>query len=260
MINALAPFLIALALVQSSGQPRPAESEATPAPAGALVVAELFTSQACRFCPAANDWLALAGEREHVLALAYGVDYWDAMYNWPDEYARPEFVERQKAYVDAGEARRVFTPHLVINGGPERMRFSPERAEEALAAASFLAVPEARVENNVITIRLDGPRLDAPADVWVRDPPDRERRQCRAGDDPLQHGACHRPCRSLAGRERHAQHACAAEWPVQRRAGADRPWRAPDWRRAGPGRRVRFPGLSGWSRRPARVAPSPAGR
>ncbi|WBQ12220.1 DUF1223 domain-containing protein [Hyphomonadaceae bacterium BL14] len=167
MINALAPFLIALALVQSSGQPRPAESEATPAPAGALVVAELFTSQACRFCPAANDWLALAGEREHVLALAYGVDYWDAMYNWPDEYARPEFVERQKAYVDAGEARRVFTPHLVINGGPERMRFSPERAEEALAAASFLAVPEARVENNVITIRLDGPRLDAPADVWV---------------------------------------------------------------------------------------------
>lgn len=167
MINALAPFLIALALVQSNGQPRPAESEAAPAPAGALVVAELFTSQACRFCPAANDWLALAGEREHVLALAYGVDYWDAMYNWPDEYARPEFVERQKAYVDAGEARRVFTPHLVINGGPERMRFSPERAEEALAAASFLTVPEARVENNVITIRLDGPRLEAPADVWV---------------------------------------------------------------------------------------------
>lgn len=167
MINVLAPFLLALALVQSNGQPRPAAHEAAPAPETGLVVAELFTSQACRFCPAANEWLAVAGERDHVLALAYGVDYWDAMYDWPDEYARPEFVERQKAYVDAGEARRVFTPHLVINGGPERMRFSPERAEAALDAAAYLTGPEAWIEGGAIAIRLDGPELEAPADVWV---------------------------------------------------------------------------------------------
>lgn len=167
MINVLAPFLLALALTQSNGQPRPGADDAAAAPATGLVVAELFTSQACRFCPAANEWLAVAGERDHVLALAYGVDYWDAMYDWPDEYARPEFVERQKAYVDAGEARRVFTPHLVINGGPERMRFSPERAEAALDAAAFLSAPDARIEGEAIAIRLDGPQLDAPADVWV---------------------------------------------------------------------------------------------
>jgi hypothetical protein len=167
MINALAPFLLALALAQSNGQPRPAAHEAAPAPETGLVVAELFTSQACRFCPAANEWLALAGVRDHVLALAYGVDYWDAMYDWPDEYARPEFVARQKAYVDAGEARRVFTPHLVINGGPERMRFSPERAEAALDAAAVLTRPDARVEGGAIAIRLDGPDLEVPADVWV---------------------------------------------------------------------------------------------
>lgn len=167
MINLLAPFLLALALAQSNGQPRPAADEAAPAPDTGLVVAELFTSQACRFCPAANEWLAVAGERGHVLALAYGVDYWDAMYDWPDEYAQPEFVERQKAYVEAGEARRVFTPHLVINGGPERMRFSPERAEAALDAAALLPPPQTRIEDGVIAIRLDGPQLDAPADVWV---------------------------------------------------------------------------------------------
>lgn len=168
MINALAPFLIALALAQSNGQPHAVPEAPAAGPDGALVVVELFTSQACRFCPAANDWLAEAGEaRGDLLALAYGVDYWDVMYDWPDAYARPEFVERQKAYVDAGEARRVFTPHLVINGGPERMRFSPERAEAALAAASFLAAPEAVIEGAIITIRLDGPSLEAPADVWV---------------------------------------------------------------------------------------------
>ncbi|MGY6628729.1 MAG: DUF1223 domain-containing protein [Oceanicaulis sp.] len=167
MIIVLAPFLLALALSQSNGQPRPLADEDAPAPGAGLVVAELFTSQACRFCPAANDWLAVAGEREHVLVLAYGVDYWDAMYDWPDEYAQPEFVERQKAYVDAGEARRVFTPHLVINGGPERMRFSPERAEAALEAAAFLAAPDAWLEGGAIAIRLDGPRLESPADVWV---------------------------------------------------------------------------------------------
>ncbi len=168
MINVLAPFLLALALAQSNGQPRPAVDDAAATPATGLVVAELFTSQACRFCPAANEWLAVAGEAHpDLLALAYGVDYWDAMYGWPDEYAQPDFVERQKAYVDAGEARRVFTPHLVINGGPERMRFSPERAEAALEAAAVLTAPDARVEGEAITIRLDGPRLERPADVWV---------------------------------------------------------------------------------------------
>ncbi|MCH8488572.1 MAG: DUF1223 domain-containing protein [Oceanicaulis sp.] len=184
MINALAPFLIALALSQSNGQPRPLADEAAPAPGAGLVVAELFTSQACRFCPAANEWLAVAGERDHVLALAYGVDYWDAMYDWPDEYAQPDFVERQKAYVDAGEARRVFTPHLVINGGPERMRFSPERAEAALDAAAFLSAPDARIEGEAIAIRLDGPQLDAPADVWVMHfSPGAERRLISAGSN-----------------------------------------------------------------------------
>jgi hypothetical protein len=167
MINALAPILIALALAQSDGLSRPAANLPAPAEGSALVVAELFTSQACRFCPAANDWLAEAGERPGVLALAYGVDYWDDMYGWPDEYARPEFVARQTAYVEAGEARRVFTPHLVINGGPERMRFSPERALAALVDAEPLARIDAAPEDGVITIRLDGPALEASADVWV---------------------------------------------------------------------------------------------
>jgi len=168
MINLFAPFLIALALLQSNAEPRPAADDAVAAPDNGLVVAELFTSQACRFCPAANDWLAEAGEAHpDLLALAYGVDYWDAMYGWPDEYARPEFVERQKAYVEAGEARRVFTPHLVVNGGPERMRFSPERAEAALAEASGLMALDALVDDDAINIRLDGPELEAPADVWV---------------------------------------------------------------------------------------------
>jgi len=168
MIHLLTPFMVALALVQTGARQAGGPDATGASEDGGLLVAELFTSQACRFCPAANDWLAQAGEaRGDVLALAYGVDYWDVMYDWPDEFAQPEFVERQKAYVDAGEARRVYTPHLVINGGPERMRFSPERAEAALAAASVLTAPEAVLEGEVITIRLDGPALEAPADVWV---------------------------------------------------------------------------------------------
>ncbi|MCC5995805.1 MAG: DUF1223 domain-containing protein [Oceanicaulis sp.] len=161
-----APLIAALVLIQANGQPD-AEAPAR-AQADGLVVAELFTSQACRFCPGANAWFADAAEaREDLLAIAYGVDYWDVMYGWRDEYARPEFVSRQKAYVQAGEARRVFTPHFVINGGPERIRFSPERMDAALEAAEPVTRVTAVRGDESITIQLDGAAPEAGADVWV---------------------------------------------------------------------------------------------
>jgi hypothetical protein len=78
------------------------------------VVLELFTSQGCSSCPPAD---ALLGELSHehgVIALAWHVDYWDAL-GWRDPYARREWTERQRKYAKALSGE-VYTPALVVNG------------------------------------------------------------------------------------------------------------------------------------------------
>ena len=58
------------------------------------VVVELFTSQGCSSCPPANASLAAISNRPDVLALSFGVTYWDYL-GWKDTFAKPEFTQRQ---------------------------------------------------------------------------------------------------------------------------------------------------------------------
>lgn len=82
------------------------------------MLVELYTSQGCPLCPAANEYLARLDQRDDVIALSFSVDYWD-VYGWQDTYARPEFVERQRAYKYALELSRIYTPQFVIDGANE---------------------------------------------------------------------------------------------------------------------------------------------
>ena len=129
------------------------------------VVVELFTSQGCPMCPSANQLLAEYGAQSDVIALAWGVSYWDA-YGWTDQYAQAEFVDRQKAYVDAGEARRVYTPQFVINGAPELLRFDRERIERAMTAAQPVPLAQIQSTDAEASLRLEGEARSVPADVW----------------------------------------------------------------------------------------------
>src|SRR3569623_199607 len=61
------------------------------------VVVELFTSQGCSSCPPANANLTAIADRPDVLALSFGVTYWDYL-GWKDSFAKPEFTNRQYAY------------------------------------------------------------------------------------------------------------------------------------------------------------------
>jgi len=132
----------------------------------APVVVELFTSQGCPMCPSANQFLAEYDVQNNVIALGWGVNYWDA-YGWVDEYARPEFVKRQKAYVNAGEVRRVYTPHFVINGAPERLRFDPERINATIDATKPVALAVVEIVGDGMITRLSGPERAGPADIWA---------------------------------------------------------------------------------------------
>ena len=77
-------------------------------------VLELFTSQGCSSCPAADAVLASYADRDDVLALAWHVDYWDYL-GWRDDMARPAHSARQRAYAEnLGDG--VYTPQVIVNG------------------------------------------------------------------------------------------------------------------------------------------------
>jgi hypothetical protein len=80
-----------------------------------LAVLELFTSQGCTSCPPADAILAEYAQSQHVVALAYHVDYWDYL-GWQDTLATPDNTARQYEYNDAFGSRSVYTPQAVING------------------------------------------------------------------------------------------------------------------------------------------------
>ena len=82
------------------------------------VLVELFTAQGCGACREANSHLSKLADRPGVLALTFSVDYWDYL-GWTDTFARPEYAERQKAYVTRLKLREPYTPQVVVDGREE---------------------------------------------------------------------------------------------------------------------------------------------
>jgi hypothetical protein len=81
-------------------------------PAGVI---ELFTSQGCSSCPAADAIFEQLVKKGEVVALAYHVDYWDYL-GWQDTLGSKDNTARQYDYAKAFGARSVYTPQAVING------------------------------------------------------------------------------------------------------------------------------------------------
>jgi hypothetical protein len=78
-------------------------------------VVELFTSQGCSSCPAADLVLGeLAGDPS-LIVMSMPVDYWDYI-GWKDTLASPECTKRQKGYAAARGDGQVYTPQAVIDG------------------------------------------------------------------------------------------------------------------------------------------------
>lgn len=162
--------LLALTLTDACGSypagigepPNPDHSEEQP------VVVELFTSQGCPPCVEANRRFGELAAREGVIALSYGVDYWD-MFGWEDQFAQPDFADRQQDYIRMGEASRVFTPHFVINGGPERLRFTRDDVPGRVATSLPLTgdITLRRLAEGRVQLGLDGALRENPAAVWA---------------------------------------------------------------------------------------------
>ncbi|WP_339639423.1 DUF1223 domain-containing protein [uncultured Sulfitobacter sp.] len=95
------------------------------------VVVELFTSQGCSSCPAADEMLAELADREDIIALALHVDYWDYI-GWEDPFGDPAHAERQRGYAAVGGRRSVYTPELIVQGQTDIVGAKPMKLMDAV--------------------------------------------------------------------------------------------------------------------------------
>jgi hypothetical protein len=93
----------------------PGDPSVTQQSPASLSVVELFTSQGCSVCPAADELLKSYAERSDVIALSLPVDYWDYL-GWTDTLASPKFTGRQRAYARTRGDGEIYTPQVVVNG------------------------------------------------------------------------------------------------------------------------------------------------
>jgi hypothetical protein len=95
-----------VALPSAKADPRAVEPRA---------VVELFTSQGCSSCPAADKLLSELQSDPSFIPLSLAIDYWDYL-GWKDTLALPGHTKRQRAYSQMRGDREIYTPQAVING------------------------------------------------------------------------------------------------------------------------------------------------
>lgn len=134
-----------------------------PAAASQPVVVELFTSQGCSSCPPANASLAAVAGRPDVLALSFGVTYWDYL-GWKDTFAQPQFTERQVDYESGLGHSGPFTPQIVVNGEVDTVGNRLGEVE-ALIAAAHQSGPAIAMNGSTVSVAAATPQGDA--DVWL---------------------------------------------------------------------------------------------
>ncbi|MGE4312743.1 MAG: DUF1223 domain-containing protein [Pseudobdellovibrionaceae bacterium] len=87
----------------------------TPAYAANITVLELYTSQGCSSCPAAERYLNELASRKNLITLACHIDYWDSL-GWKDPYSLRVCSDRQRTFAAVSGDKRIYTPAMVING------------------------------------------------------------------------------------------------------------------------------------------------
>ena len=114
------------------------------------VVVELFTSEGCSSCPAADELLLRLDEAQpisgvEVIALSQHVDYWNRL-GWRDPFSAAEFTARQQQYHAVLHTASVYTPQMVIDGRTELVGSDSGKAQREIVAAAREPKVEVRLE------------------------------------------------------------------------------------------------------------------
>jgi hypothetical protein len=130
------------------------------------IVVELFTSQGCSSCPPADANLIKISDRPDVLALSFGVTYWNYL-GWEDTFAREEFTQRQLVYESKLGHSGAFTPQIVVGGKADVVGNDLQELEALIAAAKPAeAAPGIDMADGRVTVGA-GTAPQQPADIWL---------------------------------------------------------------------------------------------
>lgn len=144
---------------------------------------ELFTSQGCASCPAADALLGELAERKGIMAVTMPVKLWDFL-GWADTLASEALTRRQLAYSVARGDRDVYTPQMVVNGRTVVLG-SDETAIDAAVPETPLPLPiDIASRSGVLAIEVGDAEIDPPrATLWLLVVDDEVRVPVRAGEN-----------------------------------------------------------------------------
>jgi hypothetical protein len=114
---ALGTIMMGALAVQARAEPR--------------AVIELFTSQGCSSCPAADRLAGELAKDPSLVIMSLAIDYWDYL-GWKDTLAIPRHSVRQRAYARNRGDRQVYTPQVVINGSVHALGSDKTAIEKAI--------------------------------------------------------------------------------------------------------------------------------
>jgi hypothetical protein len=135
-------------------------------------VLELFTSQGCSSCPAADALFVEFARDPALVTLTFPVTYWDYL-GWKDTLGQDGFTKRQKLYAKARGDGQVYTPQAIVNGhdhvvGSDRKALDETVSEQAVAGFPVGVALRQATGALSVTLSPASATASAPAaGVWI---------------------------------------------------------------------------------------------
>ncbi len=144
---------------------------ASPAVGEPRAVLELFTSQGCSSCPAADKLIGELRQDPSLIAMSLAVDYWDYL-GWKDTLALHGHSNRQRAYANVRGDREVYTPQIVVNGRLHVLGSDKAAIEQAIQqtrkSPDTLSLPVSlAVADGEVTVTAAAKDKSPAAEVWL---------------------------------------------------------------------------------------------
>jgi hypothetical protein len=160
MIRTTSRILFSAVLLALAGSGLAQQPAASGSP---LVVVELFQSQGCSSCPPAEANLNAIATKPDILALSYGVTYWDSL-GWKDTFAEQAYTDRQYSYAHHHGRSQVWTPQVYVDGQKDLVGSDRGKLDQAIAQASTQGPPLSWHDGQLM---VDAGNPSGACDVWL---------------------------------------------------------------------------------------------
>ncbi len=158
--------LIAVGAMAASGA---ASAQEQPREQRPRAVLELFTSQGCSSCPAADALFVRLARDPELIVLTLPVDYWDYL-GWRDTLAHAAFSTRQRRYAKARGDGQIYTPQAVVDGAAHTVGSDREAIERLVAQRPEPRLPlgvAVRRKGDMVSVTVSGQAGAAQGSVWI---------------------------------------------------------------------------------------------